>query len=201
MATFPITQSMKAVLKVRQSQYPVSLHHWSPHTPLWLNPSLHQFYIFPDPNTWASKGIKYLNQICADGTLQTFKNNIKCCSTNKISNKTSSLVRTYQDGSQTRNWKWRCDVGMYAPPKVFRAHKRPQGYASLLWLDCLIQQLSPSYCDLTILRPYSDGQTRTQPAFLYGRLHGNSPPLHFHPTVIQSELPDGWGKDPPSVRF
>lgn len=56
-----------------QLQHPKLFHQWSPHTPLWLNPSLQQFYILREPNIWASKGIQYLNQISSEDVLRLLK--------------------------------------------------------------------------------------------------------------------------------
>lgn len=44
----------------------------SPNTPLWINPSLPEFYSIPDPVLWASRGIRYLHTICENGALLTF---------------------------------------------------------------------------------------------------------------------------------
>lgn len=63
---------MRSIIRAWQQQHPVAAHIFSPNTPLWFNPSLKQFILFPDPNVWASKGIKYLSHFCTGGVLQTF---------------------------------------------------------------------------------------------------------------------------------
>lgn len=51
---------------------PIPSGHISLHSPLWFNPQLSEFGSIPNPGVWACKGIKYINQICFEGRLQTF---------------------------------------------------------------------------------------------------------------------------------
>lgn len=72
-APFPLTHSMKAVIKVWQllvckhSEDPYTRF---PNTPLWLNPQLSEFLTVPDP--WAARGVKKLDPICSNGSLLSF---------------------------------------------------------------------------------------------------------------------------------
>lgn len=70
-----LTAAMKAVLKawlLAQALRPSSPNRISPHSHLWLNPLLPEFATIPDPQVWAVKGNKYLEQICLDGELKLF---------------------------------------------------------------------------------------------------------------------------------
>lgn len=59
-APHPLTISMKTVLRAWSGLSGLRAGdpkgHF-PNTPLWLNPSLPEFYSIPDPIVWASKGI------------------------------------------------------------------------------------------------------------------------------------------------
>lgn len=71
-APFPLTSAMRAVIRawtIANSLRPIPS---GPYSPLWFNPQLPEFGSIPDPGVWACKDIKYINQICIEGKLQTF---------------------------------------------------------------------------------------------------------------------------------
>lgn len=71
----PLTLTMKATIKAWMTAVKLacpSYGGFSPSTPIWMNPTLPQFYNLPDPMIWAVKGIKTLRDITYFGELQTF---------------------------------------------------------------------------------------------------------------------------------